>query len=231
MAIVSGLLAASGEAVSDWVKPAARFANFQATSAAATDKGTKKSKGEETKFDQLLAVMATQSAQNEQGLAQMREAQAQTQQAQSQIMQMMGLVFAGQEQQRLTNGWVAKSMQAISASSGCAIEAAPAPQEIVALPPAPVRMVTQTAPGGAPLVDRMVTEATSATATAGAVAPAAATSGGGRCVAPCASEQAEHQATQRGCGLVDRGGVSERLRHPSSQEDWPATESRSNTGA
>ena len=83
MAIESGLLAASGEAESDWVKPAERFANFQATSSAATAKGTEESKGEETQFGQLMAVVATQSAQNEQGLAQMREAQAQTQQAQS----------------------------------------------------------------------------------------------------------------------------------------------------
>ena len=95
MAIESGLLAASGEAESDWVKPAARFANFQATSAAATAKGTEESKGEESKFEQLMAVIATQSTQNEQGLNQMREAQAQTQQAQSQIMQLMGIIFAG----------------------------------------------------------------------------------------------------------------------------------------
>ena len=40
-------------------------------------------------------------------------------------MQMMAMVFAGQEQQRATNAWVVKSMEAISASSGCAIEAAP----------------------------------------------------------------------------------------------------------
>ena len=83
MATESGLLAASGEAESDWVKPAARFQNFQATSAAATAKGTEESKGEETQFNQLVAVMTTQNAQNEQGLAQMREAQAQTQQVQA----------------------------------------------------------------------------------------------------------------------------------------------------
>ena len=63
-------------------------------------------------------------------------------------MQVMGMIFAGQEQQRVTNGWVAKSTEAISASSGCAIEASPAPQEIVALPPALVRMATQPPPGG-----------------------------------------------------------------------------------
>ena len=80
MVVESGLLAASGEAESGWVKPAARLSNFQATSAAAAAKGTEESKGDETKFEQLLAAMATQAAQNEQGLAQMREAQAQAQQ-------------------------------------------------------------------------------------------------------------------------------------------------------
>ena len=55
-AIASGLAASSGEAESDWVKPAARFANFQATSAAAAAKGTEESKGEERKFKQLLAA-------------------------------------------------------------------------------------------------------------------------------------------------------------------------------
>ena len=69
-------------------------------------------------------------------------------------------------------------MEAISASSGCAIEAAPAPQEIVALPPALVRMA-QSAPGGAPLADPMATASVTATAATAAEAPAAATSGGG----------------------------------------------------
>ena len=85
-AIASGLLASSGEAESDWAKPAARFANFQATSAAATAKGTEESKSEESKFEQLLAAMATQAAQTERGLSQMRETQAQTQQSQSHMM-------------------------------------------------------------------------------------------------------------------------------------------------
>ena len=136
MAIESGLLAASGEAESDWVKPPARFQNFQATSAAATAKGTEESKSDDSKFEQLTAAMSTQNAQHEKGLTQMCEAQAQTQQVQTQTMQTMGMVFAGQEQQRVTNLRVAKSTEAISASSGCAIEAAPAPQEIVALPSA-----------------------------------------------------------------------------------------------
>ena len=51
----------------------------------------------------------------------------------------------------MTNMWMAKSVEAISASTGCAIEAAPAPQEIGTLPPALVRMASS-APGGAPLV-------------------------------------------------------------------------------
>ena len=74
-----------------------------------------------------MAAMATQNAQHEKGLAQIHEAQAQSQQAQTQLMQIMAMMFAGQEQQRVTNVLVAKSMEAISASSGCAIEAAPAP--------------------------------------------------------------------------------------------------------
>jgi hypothetical protein len=71
------------------------------------------------------------------------------------MMQMMGMIFAGQEQQRLTNGWVAESITAISASSGCAIEAAPAPQAIIAMPPALIRLAAQTAPAGASPVDPM----------------------------------------------------------------------------
>ena len=78
MAVASGLLASSGEAESDRGKPAGCFANFQATSAAAAAKGTEESKGEETKFEQLLVAMATQAAQTEQGLSQTREVQAQT---------------------------------------------------------------------------------------------------------------------------------------------------------
>ena len=178
MAIESGLLAASGEVASNCAKPAARLHNFQATSAAATAKGTEESKGEETQFSQLMTVMATQNAQNEQGLAQMREAQAQTQQAQAQIMQMITMIFSGQQQQRVTNGWVAKSMEAISTSSGCVIEAAPSSQEIIELPPALVRMATQPALGGAPPVGPMVAETVEATAAAAAAAPAAAVRGG-----------------------------------------------------
>ena len=122
--------------------------------------------------------MTTQNSQHEQGLAQMREAQAQQQQTQTHIMQMLAMVYAGQEQQRVTNIWVAKSMETISASSGCAIEAAPASQEIVALPHALVRMA-QSAPGGAPLVGPMVTESATATPAAAAAAPTVTTSEGG----------------------------------------------------
>ena len=42
--IESGLLAASGEAEPDWIKPAARFQNFQTTAAAVEAKGTEESK-------------------------------------------------------------------------------------------------------------------------------------------------------------------------------------------
>ena len=57
------------------------------------------------------------------------------------MMQMMEAVFANQEHQRLTNAWVTNSITNISASSGCAIEAAPAPQLVITLPPAIVRLV------------------------------------------------------------------------------------------
>ena len=123
-AIESGLLAAPGEAESDWIKPAARFQNFRTTAAAAEAKGTEESKADGSQFDRLMAAMAAQNAQNEQGLAQIRESQTQTQQAQTQLMQMMAMMFAGQEQQRLTNTWVTQSMETISSSSGCAIDGA-----------------------------------------------------------------------------------------------------------
>ena len=59
LALALGLLAAANETDADWVKPAARFANFQATSAAAGAKGVEESnKGDEPKFIQLLAAMA-----------------------------------------------------------------------------------------------------------------------------------------------------------------------------
>ena len=158
MAVASGLLVSSGEKEVDWVKPAARFANFHATSAAAGAKGVEESKGEESKFDQLLAAMAKQAAQTEAGLSQMRETQAQSQQAQTNMMQMLGMIFAGQEQQRLQNDWVTTSITGISASSGCVIEAAPEPQTAIKMPPALVRLAAGTDP------DVLVTEATSATA-------------------------------------------------------------------
>ena len=59
MTVASDILAASGEAEADWVKPAARFANFQATSATAGAQGVEESKNNDSKFDQLLAAMAT----------------------------------------------------------------------------------------------------------------------------------------------------------------------------
>ena len=83
--------------------------------------------------------MAVQSAQTEKGMAQMREQQAESQQAQSKFMQMLGMIFVGQEQQRLTNGWAAGSIATISTSSGVAIEAAPEQQAAITMPPALVR--------------------------------------------------------------------------------------------
>ena len=141
------------------------FANFQATSAAAGVQGVEESKSNDSKFDQLLAAMATQAAQTEQGLAQMRETQAQVHQAQTELMQMMGMIFAGQEQQRLTNEWVTSSITSISASSGCAIEAAPEPQAVITMPPALVRFA-----GVASDPDAMMTETASAAAATGSPA-------------------------------------------------------------
>ena len=82
-------MAAANETDADWVKPAARFASFQATSAVAGGQPAEESKGEEPKFGQLLAAIAKQTAQTDTGLTQMREVQAQAQQAQTQMMQMM----------------------------------------------------------------------------------------------------------------------------------------------
>ena len=110
-------------------------------------------------------------------------------QTQTQIMQVLAMVYAGQEQQRVTNVWVAKSVEAISASTGCALEAAPASQEIVALPPALVRMA-QSAPGGTPLVGSMATEPGMVTPAAASAAPAVATSeGGGASPLPLANKR------------------------------------------
>ena len=76
-------MAAANETDADWVKLAARFASFQATSAAAGGQPTEESKGEESKFDQLLAAMTEQTSQTDAGLTQMRETQVQAQQAQT----------------------------------------------------------------------------------------------------------------------------------------------------
>ena len=179
VAVESGLLAASGEAEADWVKPAARFQNFQATSAAATAKGVEESKEDDSKFDRLMAAMAEQNAQQDKNLTQIREAQTQSQQAQTQLMQMMAMVYAGQEQQRLANAWVVQSVEAISTSSGCAIEAPPASHELVELPPALVRM-TQSAAQGAKTIDPKSTElAAAAPAAAGPAVLKDTDSGGG----------------------------------------------------
>ena len=54
---------------------------------------------------------------------------------------MLGMIFVGQEQQRLTNEWVTDSITTISASSGVAIEAASEQQQqaTITMPPALVR--------------------------------------------------------------------------------------------
>ena len=56
------------------------------------------------------------------------------------MMQLLGAIFANQEYQRLTDTWVTNSITNISASSGCAIEAAPTPQPVITLLPALVRL-------------------------------------------------------------------------------------------
>ena len=161
VAVDSGLLAASGEAEAEWVKPAARFQNFQATAAAATAKGVEESKDNDSKLDRVIAAMAEQNARSDVNLTQIREAQTQAQQAQTQLMQMMAMMFAGQEQQRVTNEWVVRSVEAISTSSGCAIEAPPASQDLVKMPPALVRM-TQTEAQGTAIVDPKSSETAAA---------------------------------------------------------------------
>ena len=67
------------------------------------------------------------------------------------MMQLMAMMYSGQERQRVQNEWVVRSVEAISSSSGCAIEAPPASQDLVELPPALVRM-TQATPQGTAIV-------------------------------------------------------------------------------
>ena len=88
MARCRGYTNSSSSVRAGWpdTKPAARFANFQATSAAAAKPVVEESKESDFKFEQLLAAMAAQSAQTEKGMAQMREQQAESQQAQSKLM-------------------------------------------------------------------------------------------------------------------------------------------------
>ena len=191
VAVDSGLLAASGEAEAEWVKPAARFQNFQATAAAATAKGVEESKDNDSKLDRVIAAMAEQNARSDVNLTQIREAQTQAQQAQTQLMQMMAMMFAGQEQQRVTNEWVVRSVEAISTSSGCAIEAPPASQDLVKMPPALVRM-TQTEAQGTAIVDPKSSEtAAAAPAEAGTAVTTGMDSGGG-------SSPARRKRTGRG---------------------------------
>ena len=179
VAVDSGLLAASGEAEADWIKPAARFQNFQATSAAATAKGVEESKEHDSKLDRVLEAMAAQQAQSDKNLTQIREAQTQAQQAQTQMMQLMAMMYSGQERQRVQNEWVVRSVEAISSSSGCAIEAPPASQDLVELPPALVRM-TQATPQGTAIVGSKSNEtAAAAPAVAAPAVTADADPGGG----------------------------------------------------
>jgi hypothetical protein len=109
---------------------------------------------------------------------------------------MLGMLFAGQEQQRLANEWVAGSITTISASSGVAIEAAPEPQAVVTMLPALVRFS-----GVAPEPDAMVTETShGAVATA---SPALAASAGGE--GPSANAGAKRNPKAR---MPANGGAS-----------------------
>jgi hypothetical protein len=88
------------------------------------------------------------------------------------------MMYAGQEQQRVTNAWVVRSVEAISTSSGCAIEAPPASHGLVELPPALVRM-TQTAAQGAKTIDPKSTELAAAAPAAAVPAVLTGTDSGG----------------------------------------------------
>ena len=83
-------------------------------------------------------------------------------------------------------------MEAISSSSGFAIEAPPASQEIVELPPALVRMA-QSAAQGATAIDPMATELAAAEPAAGPAVPKKATDSGGGASPP-------HLSKRRGRG-------------------------------
>ena len=122
-------------------------------------------------------------------MTQMRETQAQAQQAHSKLIQMLGMIFAGQEQQRLTNEWVAGSITIISASSGVTIEAVPEPQTAITIPPALVRFS-----GVAPDPDAMVTETVHVVVATGSPALAASASGGGAAAPPANSTKRNPKA-------------------------------------
>ena len=94
-------------------------------------------------------------------------------------MQMVGMIFAGQEQQRLTDEWVTSSITSISASSGCAIDAAPESQAAITMPPTLVRFAGVTSDP-----DAMVTETANTAAATGSPALAASARGGGGAMAP-----------------------------------------------
>ena len=65
-----GLMTAAQETDANRIKPAARFAIFQATSTAAAGHPAEERKGEGSKLDQLLEAMARRDAQTDAGLAQ-----------------------------------------------------------------------------------------------------------------------------------------------------------------
>ena len=152
----------------------------------------------------------------------MREQQAETQQAQSKLMQMLGMIFVGQEQQRLTNEWVAGSITTISASSGVAIEAAPEQQAAIAMPPALVRLS-----GVAPDSEPMVAETTRGEVAAGSPARAAGADGGGASANGGAKWIPKLRTPASGGGrFVDCGGDPARCWLSTSQEVGAAADRR-----
>ena len=154
-------------------------------------KGVEENKSDESKFDHFFVAMAKQTAQPEEGLPQMREAQVASQQAQTSMMQMMGSIFANQEQQRLTNAWVTSSITNISASSGCAIEAALAPQPIITMPPALVRL------GGVATNPGVTVTPVQPNAAAATVSPTLASSAGGEGAANSPSDARKRNSKER----------------------------------
>ena len=104
------------------------------------------------------------------------------------------------EQQGLANAWVTSSITNISASSGCAIEAAPTPQPIITLPPAIARLVGAAANPGVTVTP------VQPNAAAETVAPAPAVLAGGEGAANASSDARKRSPKAR--SLAGGGAAS-----------------------